>query len=79
MEKSLTELFEESEQIEADPDAVAVVNEVRMTRGHSRVPVLQVWLNDDEFARLSDVAKMRHLPASTLARSVLLTALDEEA
>lgn len=76
MEKSLTELFEESEQIEADPDAVAVVNEVRMTRGHGRVRVLQVWLNDDEFARLSDVAKMRHLPVSTLARSVLLTALD---
>jgi uncharacterized protein DUF2188 len=48
---------------------------VRVTRGHGRSRTLQVRLNGDEFHALELLAKGRDLPVSTLARSLILTAL----
>ena len=46
----------------------------KVTRGHGRSKTLQVRLNDDEFAALARVAEERGVPASTLARNMLLRA-----
>lgn len=47
----------------------------KVTRGHGRSKTLQVRLNDDEFAALARVAEERGVPASTLARDLLLRGL----
>lgn len=47
----------------------------RVTRGHGRSKTLQVRLKDDEFAALARVAQERGVPASTLARELLLREL----
>lgn len=47
----------------------------RVTRGHNRSKVLQVRLNGDELEHLEMLAKARDLPVSTVARSLILTAL----
>lgn len=44
----------------------------KITRGHSRTKTLQVRLNEDEFASLAAAAERLGLPASTLARDLLL-------
>lgn len=73
--QSIEELLaEESDTIEADRDA-PLGPDTRVTRGHSRTRTLQVRLNDEEYALLSRAAQQRHLPESTLARSLLLDAL----
>lgn len=64
----------EAEAAELDPDA-ATRPESKVTRGHNRVKTLQVRLNDDEFATLTAVAERLGVPASTLARDLLLREL----
>lgn len=49
----------------------------RVTRGHDRTRVLQVRLNADELSNLTDLAVAADLPVSTLARQILLDAMDE--
>lgn len=47
----------------------------KVSRGHGRSSTLQVRLNDDEMAALVRAAQERRLPASTLARDLLLREL----
>lgn len=49
----------------------------KITRGHGRSKTLQMRLNDDEFAALARVAEERGVPASTLARDLLLRELSD--
>ena len=44
----------------------------KISRGHNRSKTLQVRLNDEEFAALQRLATARGVPASTLARDLLL-------
>ncbi|MBX3195679.1 MAG: hypothetical protein KF727_11360 [Microbacteriaceae bacterium] len=62
---------EAAEQASADP-AASLPSRVRVTRGHDRTRVLQVRLSEEEFAALSERADAHHVPASTLARDVLM-------
>lgn len=48
---------------------------VRVTRGHDRTRVLQVRLSEEEHRALTQRADAHHVPASTLAREVLLQSL----
>ena len=48
-----------------------------LTRGHNRARTLQIRLNDDELAALARVAEERGVPASTLARDLLLRELSD--
>lgn len=50
----------------------------KITRGHGRSKTLQVRLNEDEFAALARVAEERGVPASTLARDLLLRELGNQ-
>lgn len=47
----------------------------KVTRGHSRSRTLQVRLNEDEMEALTALAEERGVPASTMARDVLLVHL----
>lgn len=47
----------------------------KITRGHGRSQTLQVRLNAEELQALADLAAQRGVPASTLARDLLLTHL----
>ncbi|MEO7125227.1 MAG: hypothetical protein ABI382_13865 [Nakamurella sp.] len=47
----------------------------KITRGHSRSRTLQVRLNEEELRTLAALAEQRGVPASTLARDLLLTHL----
>jgi hypothetical protein len=67
-------LAEESDAIEADPNA-PIGPGTQVTRGHGRTRTLQVRLNDDEFDALSRAAEKAQLPESTYARSLLLDAV----
>lgn len=60
-----------------DTEDLALPSDVQVTRGHDRTRVLQVRLNEDEYRVLSKLAGERHLPVSTLARAVLLTAIGQ--
>ncbi|ASR85875.1 antitoxin [Mycobacterium phage Paola] len=51
------------------------LTDVKITRGGPRTRVLQIRLNDDELAELERQADDRDLPASTVAREILLRAL----
>ncbi|AIM50424.1 hypothetical protein PBI_OMNICRON_91 [Mycobacterium phage Omnicron] len=51
------------------------LTDVKVTRGGPRTRVLQIRLNDDELAELERQATARDLPASTVAREILLRAL----
>lgn len=62
---------EAAERASADPDA-PIPSHVRVTRGNDRTRVLQVRLSEDEYAALSAQADAHRVPASTLARDVLL-------
>ena len=64
----------EAEAAELNPDA-AIRSGSKVTRGHNRVKTLQVRLNDDEFAALTAAAERLGVPASTLARDLLLREL----
>lgn len=64
----------EAEAAERNPDA-AIRPGSRVTRGHNRVRTLQVRLNEDEFTALTTVAERLGVPASTLARDLLLREL----
>lgn len=64
----------EAEAAEQNPDA-AIRPEAKVTRGHNRVKTLQVRLNDDEFSALTAAAERLGVPASTLARDLLLREL----
>lgn len=47
----------------------------KLTRGHGRSRTLQVRLNAEELQELATLAQQRGIPASTLARDLLLTHL----
>ena len=47
----------------------------KVTRGHGRSKTLQIRLNGDEYDELEMLAKSRDLPVSTVARTLLLSAL----
>lgn len=64
----------EAEAAEQNPDA-AIRPKAKVTRGHNRVKTLQVRLNDDEFSALTAAAERLGVPASTLARDLLLREL----
>jgi len=64
----------ESEAAERNPDA-EIRPGSRVTRGHSRARTLQVRLNDEESAVLAAAAEQRGVPASTLARELLMSQL----
>lgn len=55
------------------------LSKVKVTRGGPRTRVLQVRLNDDELATLEQLAKSRGLPPSTLARELVLSAINPSA
>lgn len=64
----------EAEAVEQNPDA-AIQPGAKVTRGHNRVKTLQVRLNDVEFSALTAAAERLGVPASTLARDLLLREL----
>lgn len=51
----------------------------KLSRGHGRSRTLQVRLNAEELQALTDMAQQREVPASTLARDLLLTHLSGNA
>ena len=57
---------------EADKDAELKPGST-LTRGHGRSKTLQVRLNEDEMQALAQLADRRGVPASTLARELLMT------
>lgn len=63
------------EQASADP-AVPLLSHVRVTQGHDRTRVIQVRLSEEEYAAVGHSADAHHVPASTLARDVLLRKLE---
>ena len=73
-EQTLAMLADESDAIEANPDA-PITDDATVTRGHGRSKVLQIRLNDDELTELERVAATRGLPPSTLAREAILRLL----
>lgn len=71
----ISDLIEaESRAAESAADSVdsPLPESVTLTRGHDRTKVLQVRLNEDEYRILCKIANEKHLPVSTLARSLLL-------
>lgn len=70
----LEQALEEAAEVEKNPDRV-VRSDVKVTRGHDRTRVLQIRLNEDEYAKLERLAKDQSVPVSTLARSYLLREL----
>lgn len=63
---------EEYERLHPDAPLPA---DTKVTRGHNRTKTLQVRLNDDEYDAIETLAHARDLPASTVARSILLKSL----
>jgi hypothetical protein len=63
------------EDVFAPDDHSPLPAQAKITRGHNRSKVLQVRLNGDEFEHLEMLAKAQDLPVSTVARSLILTAL----
>src|SRR5659263_193151 len=64
----------EADAVERNPDA-PIKRGSRVTRGHNRAKTLQVRLNADELDALVALAEQRGIPASTLARDLLLSQL----
>lgn len=64
-----------SEAGEVDQSAPARVA-VKVTRGHDRAKTLQIRLNHEELGELTALAETRGLPVSTVARQLLLQALN---
>ncbi len=71
MSDKLAAALAEADEIEADPDRV-VRDDTLVTRGSKRDRTLQVRLTNDEYDELIEAAAAADLPASTLARSILL-------
>jgi len=63
------------EEAEERGEQYRVLDDVVMTRGHGRSRVLQIRVNDDEYAALETLAAQRRIPPSTAARSILLAAM----
>jgi predicted DNA binding CopG/RHH family protein len=61
----------EAEHAEQSKDAPAGPT-TKVTRGHDRVRVLQVRLNEDELTAVKSIAETAGLPVSTLVRSWIL-------
>lgn len=61
----------EAEASEHDKDA-PIRPGTKLTRGHGRSRTLQVRLNVEELQALTTLARQRGIPASTLARDLLL-------
>ena len=66
---------EATENAEAMADGSALPEGTKVTRGHGRSRTLQIRLNGDEYEQVQLLAKSQHLPVSTVARILLLTAL----
>ncbi|NYH85229.1 hypothetical protein SAMN05421678_111200 [Actinopolymorpha cephalotaxi] len=66
----------EAEHAEQNKDAPSVPG-TKVTRGHDRVRVLQVRLNEDELAAVAGLAEAAKLPVSTLVRSWILERIQE--
>lgn len=77
IERTLEEVGDEAEAA-AEDFPTEVPSHVKVSRGHGRTRTLQVRLNDDELAALEQRADARGLPASTLARALLLEAMAVE-
>jgi len=80
MREALKDLIDAEAAAAEDAEAMADPNaplppEVVVTRGHGRSKTLQIRLNGDELEQLELLAKGRDLPVSTVARSLLLSAL----
>ena len=69
-------LRSESDAIEANPDA-PLTSETKVTRGHDRVKKLQIRLSEEEYRQVERAAEARGIPASTMARSLLLAEIDK--
>lgn len=72
LDDRLAQLGDEAEAGEADQTDRPIPAHVKVTRGNARSKVLQVRLNEDEFAAIERIAARRELPASTVAREQLL-------
>lgn len=70
----IDKLATESEDTRDLPLPMYASDNVRK-RGHNRVHTLEVRMNNDEFAELMALADERGLPVSTVARSILVSAL----
>lgn len=75
IDRILDEAAADAEAAEDDLD-VEIPAHAKITRGGPRTRVLQVRLNDDELAALEALAESRGLPPSTVARELILNALD---
>lgn len=62
----------EAAEVASGNPSVPLPSHVRVTRGHDRTRVLQVRLSEEEYQELAERADAHHVPASTLAREVLL-------
>jgi Ribbon-helix-helix protein, copG family len=70
---SIDQILDEAAEDDLD---VEIPGHVTVTRGGPRTRVLQVRLNDDELAALEALADARGLPASTVVREMILSAVD---
>lgn len=52
--------------------------DVRISRLNRASRIFNLRLNDQQYEEITDLARKRHLPASTMARSWLLERLDQE-
>lgn len=68
----------EAEASEQNKDA-PIRPGTKVTRGHGRSRTLQVRLNEEELQALTALAERRGVPASTLARDLLLSHLGQDA
>jgi predicted DNA binding CopG/RHH family protein len=68
----------EAEASERNQDA-PIRPGTKLTRGHGRSRTLQVRLNEEELQTIAALAEQRGVPASTLARDLLLTHLSGDA
>jgi len=78
LEDRLAEIGDEAEAGEEDQTDRPIPSHVKVTRGNPRTKVLQVRLNEDEYAAIERIAARRELPVSTVARERLLTLIAEE-
>jgi hypothetical protein len=78
LDERLADIADEAEAGEEDQTVRPIPAHVKITRGNPRNKVLQVRLNPDEYAAIERIAERRGLPASTIAREVLLKLVDDE-
>jgi len=79
MGRSIDELIEmeteNSEMTRNDPMPAILPAHVTVTRGGRRNHTLQIRIDDGELDALNRLAKEKNMPPSTLARSILLSAI----